>query len=120
METPMNSQKKPHFQKKILDCMSDNSSSMKMILQKVSWLKRLQNIFKEYLPAVIAENCVISGLNGAELKVATHSAAVSSQLRFLSQQLILELKKHNEFRRLKKIILSIDPQLEVIKKQYES
>lgn len=108
--------KKPFLVSKLASLTQKPDSLLSSTLAFAYYLQDLENILKSYLPETFQSHCQVAAFNYGELVLRCDSASWSSKLRFLTNQLLAQLNRHDQFHGLTKITIKADARTSLLKK----
>ncbi len=85
------------------------TSSLKQLVNKVSYLSKLQGYLDLYLSTAIRENCAVASFQDGTLTILVNNAHWATRLRYQQNKLKQQLQKHKEFYSINKITIKVSP-----------
>lgn len=85
------------------------TSSLRQLVNKASYLSQLQKCLNLYLSTVIRENCAIASFQHGTLTILVNNAQWATRLRYQQNKLKQQLQEHHEFSGIHKITIKVSP-----------
>lgn len=85
------------------------TSSLKQLVNKASYLSQLQQCLNLYLSTAIRENCAIASFQNGILTILVNNAHWATRLRYQQNKLKQQLQEHHEFCGIHKVTIKVSP-----------
>lgn len=82
---------------------------VKALMQKASYLNRLQQCLNIYLSTTLQEHCAVASFQNGVLTILMTSAQWATRMRYQQNKLKQQLQQHQEFNDISKIIIKVSP-----------
>ncbi len=82
---------------------------VKVLMQKASYLNKLQQCLNIYLSAILQEQCAVASFQNGVLTILVNNAQWATRIRYQQNKLKQQLQAHHEFHDITKIIVKVSP-----------
>lgn len=82
---------------------------VKVLMQKASYLNKLQQCLNLYLSATLQEHCAVASFQNGVLTILMSNAQWTTRMRYQQNKLKQQLQVHHEFHDIVKIIVKVSP-----------
>ena len=91
------------------DLRQHHNVKLSYLLEKSKALQNLQNIFNSFVSAALIKHCIVANYKKETLVLLTDSASWSTKIRFMTPELLKQLKTTEPFTDIKKIKCKVRP-----------
>ncbi|MBA3660279.1 MAG: DUF721 domain-containing protein [Gammaproteobacteria bacterium] len=95
--------------KKISNFLKPNTQGFQQVLNKAVYLDALNQAFKGFVSPSLKANCLVANATENQLIILVSNAALATELRFQTYDLLQTLKTHSLFKDIKTITLKVRP-----------